>query len=153
MGTDAINNTSFLIIQSAIEIHREIGPGLLESAYRTCMIYELRQRGLAVAAEQVIPVRYKHLMLEGTYRIDLLVQDAIIVELRSVEVVLPVHHAQVLSYLRLTGKQLGLLINFNVRRLVDGVDRIANKFATLRLSGSASPKLQVLPRQPQTNSS
>ena len=128
MSVDSINNTSFLIIQSAIEIHRALGPGLLERPYRTCMLYELGARGLTVAVEQMIPVRYKSLVLEGGYRIDLLVQDEVIVELKSVEVVLPVHHAQVLSYLRLTGKQLGLLINFNVPRLVDGVDRIANRF-------------------------
>ena len=127
MSAESINHTSFLIIQSAIEIHRVLGPGLLERAYRTCMLYELGARGLTVAAEQVIPVRYKSLILEGGYRIDLLVQDEVIVELKSVEVVLPVHHAQVLSY-RLTGKQLGLLINFNVSRLVDGVERIVNRF-------------------------
>jgi len=128
MNTEAIDAMSFLIIQSAIEIHKSLGPGLLERAYRTCMLYELGTRGLTVASEQMIPMRYKSLVLEGGYRIDLLVQDEIIVELKSVEVVLPVHRAQVLSYLRLTGKQLGLLINFNVPRLVDGVERIVNKF-------------------------
>lgn len=128
MDTDRINHTSFLIIQSAIQVHKAMGPGLLESAYRACVIHELRERGLTVESEQIIPVRYKGLTLDGGYRIDLLVQDEVIVELKSVEVVLPVHHAQVLSYLRLTGKSLGLLINFNVPRLVDGVKRIANKF-------------------------
>ena len=89
MSVESINNTSFLIIQSAIEIHRVLGPGLLERPYRTCMLYELGERGLKVAAEQVIPVRYKNLVLEGGYRIDLLVQDEVIVELKSVEAVLP----------------------------------------------------------------
>ena len=131
MNTDAVNNVSFLVIQSAIEIHRQIGPGLLESAYhRACMIHELRERGLTVVAEHVIPVRYKGLVLDGGYRIDLLVQNEILVELKSVEVVLPVHQAQLLSYLRLTGKSVGLLINFNVPRLVDGVKRIVNKFGS-----------------------
>ena len=130
MNTDAVNQTSFLVIQSAIEIHKVVGPGLLESAYRACMIYELRARGLTVVAEQVVPVRYKELVLDGGYRIDLLVRDELIVELKSLEVVLPVHRAQLLSYLRLSGKCLGLLINFNVPRLVDGVTRIANRFGS-----------------------
>jgi GxxExxY protein len=130
VDADAINHLSFLIIQSAIEIHRAVGPGLLESAYRACMIYELGERGLVVESEKIVPVHYKTLVLESACRIDLLVQGEIIVELKSVEVVLPVHQAQVLSYLRLTDKRLGLLINFNVPRLVDGVTRIANRFGS-----------------------
>ena len=124
MDTADHDRTSFLIIGAAIEIHKALGPGLLESAYRTCMIYELRARRLKVCSELVVPVRYKELVLDGGYRLDLLVEDAIIVELKSVETVLPVHRAQVLSYLRLLNKQLGLLINFNVERIVVGVDRI-----------------------------
>ncbi len=92
------------------------------------MIYELRERGIRVVSEQPIPVRYKSLTLDANYRIDLLVEDTIIVELKSVEVVLPVHHAQVLSYLRHTKKPLGLLMNFNVAVLADGVDRIKNGY-------------------------
>jgi GxxExxY protein len=92
------------------------------------MIYELGVRNLNVRSELIVPVRYKHLVLDGGYRLDLLVEDAIIVELKAVETVLPVHHAQVLSYLRLMDKWLGLLINFHVERLVVGVDRIANNF-------------------------
>ena len=128
MDTAAFDRLSYLIIQAAIEIHRTLGPGLLESAYRTCMRYELGVRNLKFQSEVVIPVRYKDLVLDGGYRLDLLVEDAIVVELKAVETVLPVHRAQVLSYLRLTDKQLGLLINFNVERLVVGVDRIVNKF-------------------------
>jgi GxxExxY protein len=127
MDTAVLNHISFLIIQAAIEIHKALGPGLLESTYRTCMIYELKLRGLKVVSEMVVPVRYKELVLDGGYRLDLLVEDAVIVELKAIETVLPVHRAQVLTYLRHTDKQLGLLINFNVEKLVLGVDRIANK--------------------------
>jgi GxxExxY protein len=92
------------------------------------MIYELQARNLKVRSELIIPVRYKELILDGGYRLDLLVEDAVIVELKAVETVLPVHRAQLLSYLRFTDKQLGLLINFNVERLVVGVDRVVNRF-------------------------
>jgi GxxExxY protein len=128
MDAAQLDRISYLIIQAAIEIHKILGPGLLESVYRTCMIYELRARNLAVTSEVKVPVRYKDLVLNGCYRLDLLVEDAVIVELKAVETVLPVHSAQVLSYLRMTDKQLGLLINFHVERLVVGVDRIVNKF-------------------------
>ena len=123
-----LNDLSYLIIQAGIEIHRVLGPGLLESTYRTCMIHELRERGLAVLSEQIVPVRYKELILDGGYRLDLVVEDSVIVELKSVEVVLPVHRAQLLSYLRHTNKPLGLLMNFNVAVLAAGVDRIKNGF-------------------------
>jgi GxxExxY protein len=120
MTTAELDGISHRIIQAAIEIHKALGPGLLESTYRTCMIYELRARNLKVISESSLPVRYKHLILDSGYRLDLLVEDAVIVELKAVETVLPVHRAQVLSYLRLTDKQLGLLINFNVERVVLG---------------------------------
>ena len=119
---------SYRIIGAGVEVHRALGPGLLESTYRTCMVYELRERQMNVLTEQVIPVRYKSLVMDGGYRIDLIVNDTVIVELKSVESVLPVHHAQVLSYLRHTNKPLGLLMNFNVAVLVMGVDRIKNGF-------------------------
>jgi GxxExxY protein len=92
------------------------------------MIYELRERGMSVVSEQPIPVRYKGLTLDGNYRVDLVVEDTIVVELKSVEFVLPVHHAQVLSYLRHTKKPLGLLMNFNVAVLAEGVERIKNGY-------------------------
>lgn len=95
MDRDVLDRISLTIIQAAIEIHRHLGPGLLESMYRACMIYELRERGLAVSAEQIIPVRYKNLVLDGAYRLDLLVQEAVIVELKSVETILPVHGAHI----------------------------------------------------------
>lgn len=128
MDTAELDRIAYLTIQSGIEIHRKLGPGLLENVYRPCMIYELRARNLEVKSEVKVPVRYKDLVLDGFYRLDLLVNDALVVELKAVEVVHPVHRAQVLSYLRVMDKQLGLLINFHVERLVLGVDRIVNKF-------------------------
>ena len=129
MDTAELDRISYLTIQSAIEIHKALGPGLLESVYRT--VHDLRTasaRARDVSSEVKVPVRYKDLVLDGFYRLDLLVNDAVVVELKAVEAVHPVHRAQVLSYLRLTDKQLGLLINFHVERLVLGVDRIVNKF-------------------------
>ena len=126
MDSHQLNDISFLIIQSAIEVHRTLGPGLLESVYRACLIYELRHRNIKVVAEQLLPICYEDVILDGGYRLDLQVADQIIVEVKAVEVVPPVHHAQLLSYLRLTGKPLGLLINFNVPVLVKGIKRIMN---------------------------
>ncbi len=126
MDSHQLNHISFLIIQAAIEVHRILGPGLLESIYRSCMIYELRQRNLSVIAEQIVPINYKDVIIEGGYRLDLLVENEVVVEIKAIEVVLPVHHAQLLSYLRLANKPLGLLINFNVPVLVKGVTRIMN---------------------------
>ncbi len=128
MDTVELDRIAYLTIQSAIEIHKRLGPGLLESVYRPCMIYELHARNSTVRSEVVAPVRYKELVLNGFYRLDLLINDAVVVELKAVETVHPVHRAQVLSYLRVMDKQLGLLINFHVERLVLGVDRIVNKF-------------------------
>jgi len=128
MDRAALDQISLTIIQAAIEIHRNLGPGLLESIYSACMVYELRERGLVVLTQQIIPVHYKKLVLERACRIDLLVEDAVIVELKAVETLLPVHSAQVLSYLRLTKESVGLLINFNVDCLVKGVKRVVNKF-------------------------
>jgi GxxExxY protein len=128
MEAEQLNDLSYRIIGAGIEVHRALGPGLLESTYRTCMVYELRERRMNVVSEQAIPIRYKSLMLDGGYRVDLIVDDTVIIELKSVETVLPVHHAQVLSYLRHMKKPLGLLMNFNVAVLADGVERITNGY-------------------------
>jgi GxxExxY protein len=128
MDRETLDRTSLAIVQAAIEIHRHLGPGLLERVYRACMIYELRARGLTVVVEQIVPIHYKTMRMDGAYRLDLLVENEIIVELKSVETLLPVHPAQLLSYLRLTGKPVGLLINFNVPYLVKGVKRVVNRF-------------------------
>lgn len=112
-----------MIIASAIEVHKHLGPGLLESAYEECLAYELEQRGLTIKRQEPIPVTYKAVQLECGYRIDLLVQDEIILELKAVDALLPVHTAQILTYMKFSKKKLGLLINFNVPLLKRGIKR------------------------------
>ena len=127
MQIEAIHNiTTSQIIGAAIEVHRALGPGLLESAYLRCLTHELAIRKMRVAAEVNLRLSYKGIELDQGYRVDLIVEDTIVVEAKSVEVVLPVHRAQVLTYLTLTSCPLGLLINFNEALLVDGVHRIVN---------------------------
>jgi len=124
-----INQATGAIIGAAIEVHRALGPGLLESTYQACLVHELRQRGWRVESQVPLPVIHKGVQLDCGYRVDLLVQDAVIVELKAVDEVIPIHTAELLSYLRLSGKSVGLLIHFNVQILIDGVDRIANQYA------------------------
>jgi len=114
------------IIGAAIEVHRELGPGLLESTYEACLIYELSQRRLGVEHQKKLPVIYRGVRIDCGYRVDLLVENSVIVELKSVEAILPIHEAQILSYLKLSGCKVGLLINFNVPVLNRGVHRFAN---------------------------
>ena len=111
------------IIAAAIEVHREIGPGLLESAYRRCLCRELSLRGIEFQCEVALPIQYKGMKLDAGYRIDILVADKVVVELKSVEKVLPVHEAQLLTYVKLSGKRVGLLIKFNVALLKNGLVR------------------------------
>jgi GxxExxY protein len=125
---ERLNAISLAVIQSAIEVHRALGPGLLERVYQVCLSYELRQRGLTIVTERVLPIYYKSVVFDVGYRIDMLVEDEVIVELKSVETVLPVHYAQLLSYLRLADKRWGLFVNFSVPILVKGLKRIVNKF-------------------------
>jgi GxxExxY protein len=122
------NEITEAVIGAAIEVHRRLGPGLLESIYRHCLLHELRLRGLAAEAEVSMPVRYKDLTFDSALRLDLLVEQTVVVELKAVESLSPVFKAQLLSYLRMSGLKLGLLINFNVRRLADGVTRVVNDF-------------------------
>jgi GxxExxY protein len=112
------------VIGAAIEVHRILGPGLLESAYEECLAYELVQAGLVVARQVGLPVRYKAVDLDCGYRIDLLVNDSLIIELKTVEKLLPIHEAQLLTYLKLSEIKTGLLINFHVPMLKDGVRRM-----------------------------
>jgi GxxExxY protein len=128
LDRNALNRISRIIVTKAIVVHSKLGPGLLESVYRTCLIHELRKAGLHVVAEQVVPVFYDELQLDDGYRLDLLVEDEIIVEIKAVEKILPVHVAQLLSYLKLMDKRLGLLLNFNAPRLVQGLRRVVNNF-------------------------
>lgn len=121
METTAITGE---IVASAIKVHRALGPGLLESAYRICLRHELAQRGLEVRSEVALPVLYDGVLVDAGYRLDLLVADSVIVELKTVSRLLPVHQAQLLSYLRLSKRAVGLLINFHVWRLRDGIKRM-----------------------------
>jgi GxxExxY protein len=124
------NKTSGLtgeIIRCALAVHSALGPGLLESAYEACLAYELRAAGLAVQTQVALPVQYREVRLDVGYRIDLLVENAVIVELKAVDHVLPIHKAQLLSYLKLRDCRVGLLINFNVPHLREGITRMVNK--------------------------
>lgn len=121
-----LNELSEAIIGAAIAVHRELGPGLLESAYEACLVFELRGRGFVVEQQKPCPVQYRGLEIECGYRLDLLVNGLVVVELKSVDQLLPVHEAQLLSYLKLSGIRLGLLMNFNVERLHQGIKRRLN---------------------------
>jgi GxxExxY protein len=111
------------IIGCAIEIHKFLGPGLLESAYEECLSYELKNAGLKVERQKAIPVVYKDIKLDCGYRIDILVEDSIVLELKSVDVLNPIHEAQILTYLKFSEKKMGLLINFNVTLLKNGLKK------------------------------
>ena len=120
------NEISSKIIGAAIEVHKQLGPGLLESTYETCLAYELKQMGLDVKQQQALPVVYKEVKLDAGYRIDLLVENKVIVEIKSVDALADIHTAQLLTYLKLKDLKLGLLINFNSVRVIDGLKRIVN---------------------------
>ena len=121
-----LNDITEKIIGAAIEVHRALGPGLLESAYESCLAYEMLQRGLQFEQQRPLPVIYKEVRLDCGYRLDFLVESAVVVELKAIDALAPIHQAQVISYLKLGGFHLGLLLNFNVRVLKDGIRRIAN---------------------------
>jgi GxxExxY protein len=120
------NEIGTAIIASAMKVHGAVGPGLLESAYETCLLYELEKLGLPVRRQVMIPLRYENLTIDNGYRVDLLVGERVVVELKALEAILFVHRAQLLSYLRLGGFKLGYLLNFNVARMRDGIVRLVN---------------------------
>ncbi len=120
------NQTTSAIIGAAIDVHRILGPGLLESAYTRCLKHELSARSMRFSSEIAIPLSYKGIERDQSYRVDLIVENSVVVEVKSVETVMPVHRAQLLTYLKLTSCPIGLLINFNEATLVDGVHRIMN---------------------------
>jgi GxxExxY protein len=120
------NDIGDSIIASAMKVHTALGPGLLESAYETCLLYELEKLGLPVQRQVLIPLHYEDLTIDNGYRIDLLVGERVVVELKALEAILAVHRAQLLSYLRLGGFKLGYLLNFNVGRMRDGIVRLVN---------------------------
>ena len=120
------NILSNIIIGAAIEVHKTLGPGLLESVYEECLCFELIQKRLNIKRQVQLPVIYKKVKLKCGYKLDIVVEDLVIVELKTVETLLPIHEAQLLTYLKLTNKKLGLLLNFNVPVLKDGIKRIVN---------------------------
>jgi GxxExxY protein len=120
------NEISYKIIGIAIDLHRNVGPGLLESAYENALAYDLRESGLDVKQQLPLPFLYKEVKMEVGYRVDLLVENKVIVEVKSVETLAPVHYAQLLTYLKLSNKKLGLLINFNSKILKNDIHRVVN---------------------------
>jgi GxxExxY protein len=125
---EELNLLSERIIGAAIAVHRELGPGLLESAYEACLEFELLDQGLNIQRQLELPVVYRGIRIDAGYRIDLFVESKVIVEVKSVEKLIPIHDAQLFSYLKLTGCHLGLVLNFNVRVLKDGLKRLAREF-------------------------
>ena len=121
---EQLNEITEQIIGAAITVHRELGPGLLESTYEACLAYELTSRNLSVERQKEMPVIYRDVRIDCGYRIDLLVQGKVIVELKAVDPLIPIYEAQLMTYLKLSGCKLGLLLNFNVKVLKDGIKRI-----------------------------
>ena len=126
--SNKLNEISGQIVDAAMKVHSELGPGLLESAYEACLLFELHRRGFTAVSQVELPIKYDGVRIDAGYRLDLLVEDKVIVELKAVSKLQPIHETQLLSYLKLSKKQLGLLINFQVVRLKDGIKRIVNNF-------------------------
>jgi GxxExxY protein len=141
---ERLDKISGAIIGVAIDVHRALGPGLLESAYEACLAYDLAQAGWAVEVQKPLPLIYRGLQLDCGYRLDLLVAGQVIVEVKAVDRLAPIHHAQLLSYLKLSGCKLGLLINFNVVLLKHGLVRLVHQ-----LDETDSPTLSPSPRTPR----
>jgi len=114
------------ILGAAMKVHSALGPGLLESAYEKCLLYELHRVGLNAQAQVELPIQYDKIKIDAGYRIDIVVEDQVLLELKSIEVVLPIHKAQIISYLKLSHKRIGLLLNFNVTHLKNGITRVIN---------------------------
>ena len=123
---EELNKITEGIIGAAIEVHRHLGPGLLESAYQSALAYELEQRGFKIEQQKPLPMIYKEIKLDAGYRLDFLVEDKVIVEIKSSDGIAPIHDAQILSYLKLSGCKVGLLINFNVKLVKHGIKRFVN---------------------------
>ena len=120
---DAVNETSGVVVDAAFQVHKTLGPGLLESVYEECLLYELTNHGLDVRRQVQVPLIYKELQFDCGFRIDILVSDEVVVEIKAVDAVLPVHLAQILTYLKITEKRVGLLINFNKTKIKNGIHR------------------------------
>ncbi|HVZ81051.1 MAG TPA: GxxExxY protein [bacterium] len=124
ISIDETNIVSGKVIDAAMEVHRALGPGLLESVYEACLFEELKEKGLKVLRQESLPVFYKGRKIEAGFRLDLYVEDCLVIELKTVDEILPIHEAQLMTYLKLTGDRVGLLLNFNVRLLKDGIKRV-----------------------------
>ena len=123
-----LNDLSKEVIGAAIEVHRDLGPGLLETSYEASLQHELGLRGISSVRQVLLPIQYKGLLVPDAYRIDLLVDDSLVVELKTVQKLLPIHSAQVLTYLKMSGKHLGLLVNSHTVRLADEIKRLVHNF-------------------------
>lgn len=141
-----LNEITEAVIGAAMAVHKELGPGLLESTYEACLAYELTERGLKVERQKGLPVIYREVRLDCGYRIDLLVEEQVVVELKTVETLEPIHKAQLLSYLKLSGCRVGLLINFNVKVLRNGIRRLVHEF-----QDQSSPRALRAPRLTASN--
>lgn len=115
-----------IVVDSAVKVHKSLGPGLLESAYEACLAYEIQKTGLIVQRQAGLPLKYEDVVLDVGYRVDILIEKKVILELKAVEKLLPIHQAQILSYLKLSNCKLGFLMNFNVYRMKDGIRRLVN---------------------------
>ena len=125
---DYLNKLSNEVIGAAIEVHRDLGPGLLETSYEASLHHELMLRGIASERQLLLPIQYKDLVIPDAYRIDLLVEKSLVIELKTVQTLLPIHSAQILTYLKMSGNHLGLLINFHTVRLGDEIKRLVHNF-------------------------
>ena len=124
---ERLNQISGEVVDGAIQVHRDLGPGLLESTYETCLTYELRERGLTVRTQVPVPIVYRGVRLKQGYRIDILVEESVVVEIKTIVGIHPVHEAQLLTHLKHSGHRLGLLLNFDVALMRDGIKRIVNR--------------------------
>ena len=138
------------IIGAAIEVHRHLGPGLLEAVYEECLCYELSQVGLTFQRQVHLPINYKGIKFESAYKMDLVVEDAIVIEIKAIEELLPVHAAQLLTYLKSSNKRVGLLINFNVPILRNGLKRIVNHYAGPQPTPRVSASSALEPQEEET---
>ena len=138
MNPKPINDLSHDLIGAAIEVHRELGPGLLESAYEGAYSHELTLRQIPHVRQKVMPISYKGVIVDAGYRIDILPEERVVVELKAVEKLLPIHSAQLMTYLRLGKYSLGLLMNFNVLKLIDGIERVSNNAPNLSAPSASS---------------
>ena len=124
---EEVEATAKVIIDSMLTVHRELGPGLLESTYQACLAHEIRSRGIEVQCELKLPVKYRGIEIEAGYRLDMLVDGCILVENKSVQAILPIHEAQTITYLKLSGTKLGFLVNWKVVLIKDGIKRLVNR--------------------------